>query len=86
MEPEQEYDRRSSSNSKIHYLHSADKKSSKSIKNSAIKSKNSNREEASGSNLVAVNDFIKNSLQDLFIVQKIFYNIDIQTTKNNLFN
>ena len=62
MEPEQEYDRRSSSNSKIHYLHSADKKSVKSNKNSTIKSKNSNREEASGSSLVAVNDFIKNSL------------------------
>ena len=62
MEPEQENDRRSSSNSKIHYLHSADKKSSKSIKNSSIKSKNLNQEEASGSGLVAVNDFIKNSL------------------------
>ena len=62
MEPELEYDRRSSSNSKIHYLHSADKKSVKSNKNSTIKSKNSNREEASGSSLVAVNDFIKNSL------------------------
>jgi len=62
MEPDQEIDRRSSSNSKIHYLHSANKKFSKSIKNSSIKSKNLNREEASGSNLVAVNDFVKNSL------------------------
>jgi len=63
MEPEQEYDRRSSSsNSKIHYLHFADKKSSKSIKNSLIKSKNLNREEFQGSNLVSVNEFIKNSL------------------------
>ena len=62
MEPDQEIDRRSSSNSKIHYLHSADKKSSKSTKNSAVKSKKQNREEASGSKLVAVNDFIKNSL------------------------
>jgi ornithine decarboxylase len=62
MEPDQEIDRRSSSNSKIHYLHSADKKSSKSIKNLSIKSKSSKQEEASGSSLVAVNDFIKNSL------------------------
>jgi len=29
---------------------------------------------------------IKNSKKDLFIVQRIFYNIDIQTNKNNLFN
>jgi len=28
----------------------------------------------------------KNSREDLFIVQRIFYNIDIQTNKNNLFN
>ena len=28
----------------------------------------------------------KNSKKDLFIVQRIFYNIDIQTNKNNLFN
>jgi putative endopeptidase len=28
----------------------------------------------------------KNSKEDLFIVQRIFYNIDIQTNKNNLFN
>jgi ornithine decarboxylase len=62
MEPDQENDRRSSSNSKIHYLHSADKKSSKSTKNLSIKSKSSKQEEASGSGLVAVNDFIKNSL------------------------
>jgi ornithine decarboxylase len=62
MEPDQENDRRSSSNSKIHYLHSADKKSSKSTKNSAVKSKKQNREEASRSKLVTVNDFIKNSL------------------------
>ena len=27
----------------------------------------------------------KNSREDLFIVQRIFYNIDIQTNKNNLF-
>jgi predicted metalloendopeptidase len=30
--------------------------------------------------------FTKNSKEDLFIVQRIFYNIDIQTNKNNLFN
>ncbi len=62
MEPEQEYDRRSSSNSKIHYLHSADKKSPKIKKNSAKKSSESNRQEACGSSLGTVNDFVKNSL------------------------
>lgn len=30
--------------------------------------------------------FIKNNREDLFIVQRIFYNIDIQTNKLNLFN
>jgi ornithine decarboxylase len=43
-------------------LHSADKKSSKSSKNSTAKSKKQNQEEALGSKLVTVNEFIKNSL------------------------
>ncbi len=62
MEPEQESDRRSSSNPKIHYLHSADMKSAKTKKNTAKKLKNLNHKEASKSSLVAVNDFVKNSL------------------------
>ncbi len=43
-------------------MHSADKKSSKSSKNSTAKSKKQNQEEALGSKLVTVNEFIKNSL------------------------
>lgn len=62
MEPEQEYDRRSSSNSKIHYLHSADKKSPKIKKNSIKKSNESNRQEPTSSKLSTVSDFVKNSL------------------------
>ena len=62
MEPEQEYDRRSSSNSKIHYLHSADKKSPKIKKNSVKKSSASSRQDVRVPSLGTVNDFVKNSL------------------------
>ena len=62
MEPEQEYDRRSSSNSKIHYLHSADKKSPKTKKNSVKKFSELNRQDVRASSLGTVNDFVKNSL------------------------
>ena len=79
MEPEQEYDRRSSSNSKIHYLHSADKKSPKTKKNSVKKSSELSRQEARGSGLSTVNDFVKNVndvVEKQHNIEKEFFTIE----------